>query len=112
MAGIYWNDIKTILEPGVGCMSQQPVATDEGVFVVHLDDYDSVCRLHAVIMAALNAWERDDSGKAWKKNSEGRPIPTKTHPMPPGDPLPIENVDTFITWVDDGMPENPPAAIA
>lgn len=112
MAGIYWHEIKDILAPGVTCMTQQEVSTDEGVFVVHLDDYERVKRLHAVIKAALNAWERDETGKKWKTNSEGHHIPTKAWPMPPGGPLPIENVDKFIAWVEDGMAERPPPAVA
>ncbi len=112
MADIYWDEIRGVLENGVNCMTQQVVSTDEGVFEVHLDDYENVKRLHAVIMAALNAWERDDTGAEWKLNSGGGHIHTKEHPMPPGGPLPIENVDKFIAWVEDGMPEEPPPAVA
>ena len=112
MAGIYWDEIKGILAPGVTCMTQQVVATDEGVFEVHLDDYVRVKRLHAVIMSALNPWERDETGEEWKLNPEGDHISTKEHPMPPRGPLPIENVDKFIAWVEDDMPEEPPPAIA
>ena len=82
MAGIYWDDIKGIFpSQDVTCMTQQVVSTDEGVFEVHLDDYENVKRLHAVIMAALNAWERDDTGAEWKLNSGGGHIHTKEHPM-------------------------------
>ncbi len=111
MAGIYWEDIKGILSLGVGCMSERTVSTDKGVFEVKLDDYESVKRLHAVIMAALNAWERD--GNDWKEevveDGKKKYFPTKVHHMPPSVPLPIADVDKFITWVADGTPENPPA---
>ncbi len=110
MAGIYWNDIKTILQPGVTCMRQVTIGTEEGVFVARLDDYETVKRLHKVIRAALNAWRRNAAGDAWLRDSNGRGIPTKAHPMPPPPrgPMAIEDVDAFIAWVDDGMPEEPP----
>ena len=114
MADIYWKDIKEILKGGVDCMTQQRVATVEGVFEVHLDDYERVKLLHAVIMAALNAWERDETGEKWKLNSKGAHKPTKAWPMPPPPrgPLPIEHVDKFIAWVEDDMPRDPPPAVA
>jgi hypothetical protein len=102
MAEIYWDQIKAILAPGVGCMADISIGTDEGVFVVDLTDYDTVKCLHKVIAAALNAWERDANGK-WKMPLR----PTKQHPMPPGGPLPVEKVDAFLSWVNDGMPKAP-----
>jgi hypothetical protein len=103
MPDIYWPQIKAILAPGLGCMANITVATDEGVFPADLGDYQTVKRLHKVIAAAINAWARDANGQ-WK----GPPFePTKDHPMPPGGPLPVKNVDTFLTWVNDGMPEAP-----
>jgi hypothetical protein len=60
MPGIYWNQIKTILTPGLGCMSGRTIATDDGVFEIDLSDYQSVKRLHEVIAAALNGWERQN----------------------------------------------------
>jgi hypothetical protein len=102
MPNIFWPEIKTILVPGLGCMRNVTVATDEGVFEVKLDELATVRRLHAVIAAAINAWERDGTGQ-WTVP----PQRTKDHPMPPGGPLPVANVDKFLTWVDDGMPEGP-----
>jgi hypothetical protein len=103
MANIFWPEIKTILAPGLGCMKNITVSTDEGVFEVDLGDLETVRRLHAVIAAAINAWERDGTGQ-WKGNPPQR---TKDHPMPPRGPLPVENVDKFLAWVADGMPEGP-----
>ena len=102
MADIFWPEIKTILAPGRDCMRNVAISTAEGVFEVKLDDLPTVRRLHAVIAAALNAWERDDTGQ-WLDP----PQRTKDHPMPPGGPLPVENVDKFLAWVADGMPEGP-----
>jgi hypothetical protein len=103
MPNIFWPEIKAILEPGLGCMKGVAVSTEEGVFEVDLGDLATVRRLHAVIAAALNGWERDNTGQ-WN----GDPPPkTKGHPMPPGGPLPVENVDKFLAWVADGMPEGP-----
>jgi hypothetical protein len=102
MADIFWPEIKTILTPGVGCMKNVAVSTDEGVFEVKLDDLATVRRLHAVIAAALNAWERDGAGQ-WKDPRKK----TKDHAMPPRAPLPVADVDKFLTWVADGMPEGP-----
>ena len=102
MPNIFWPEIKTILEPGLRCMKNVAVSTTEGVFEVDLGDLPTVRRLHAVIAAAINAWERDDSGQF-----KDPPVRTKDHPMPPGGPLPVENVDKFLTWVKDGMPEGP-----
>jgi hypothetical protein len=99
---IYWNQIKTILAPGLGCMAGVAVATDEGVFPADLADYQTVKRLHRVIAAALNGWARDANGQ-WKNPL----VRTKDHSMPPGGPLPVEHVDTFLAWVKDGMPEGP-----
>jgi hypothetical protein len=106
----YWEDIEAILAPGLGCMENIQIATDEGVFEVRLDDYDTVTRLHEVIAAAINAWERDPTGSQWAFDPRGHPIQTKAHSMPPGFPLPIENVDTFLQWVADGMPRAPAVA--
>ena len=106
MPEIYWPQIKAILASGVRCMANRTVSTDEGVFLVDLTDYQTVRRLHAVIGVALNAWERDANGQ-WKRDANGRAVPTKGHPMPPGEPLPVEKVNTFLTWVEDGMPEGP-----
>jgi hypothetical protein len=105
MPNIFWPEIKTILEPGLRCMKNVTVSTTEGVFEVDLDDLTTVRRLHAVIAAAINAWERDDTGQF-----KDPPVRTKDHPMPPGGPLPAENVDKFLTWVQDGMPEGPAIA--
>jgi len=102
MPDIYWNHIKAILTPGRGCMANITIATDEGVFAAKLDDYQTVKRLHKVIAAALNGWSRQADG-AWKVPFEK----TRDRPMPPGQPLPVEQVDTFLSWVDDGMPEGP-----
>ena len=102
MADIFWPEIKTILTPGLTCMKNVQVSTNEGVFLVKLDDLATVRRLHAVIAAALNAWERDNTGQ-WTSP----PQPTKDHPMPPGGPLAVEDVDKFLAWVADGMPEGP-----
>jgi len=102
MPDIFWPDIQTILAPGLGCMAGVTVATDQGVFEVKLDDLATVRRLHAVIAAAINGWERDASGQ-WKDP----PTRTKGHSMPPGGPLLVEDVDKFLTWVKDGMPEGP-----
>jgi hypothetical protein len=107
---VYWDDIKEILSPGVGCMARISVGTPEGVFPVVLDDYETVKRLHQVIAAALNAWKRDPTGTQWELGPNGRAIRTKDHPMPPGGPLPIEDVDAFLQWVTDGMPESPAIA--
>ena len=105
MPNIYWNQIKTILEPGLGCMENFTIATDEGVFTANLDYYETVKRLHKVIAAALNGWARQADGQ-WKMPIEQ----TKPNAMPPGNPLPVEDVDKFLTWVTDGMPES--AAVA
>jgi hypothetical protein len=70
-----------------------------------LTDYQTVKRLHGVIGAAINAWVRDANGQ-WKTPYKA----TKGHPMPPGEPLAVEDVDAFLTWVDDGMPEGPAVA--
>jgi hypothetical protein len=102
MPDVYWKHIKAILAPGRGCMANITIATDEGVFVADLGDYQSVKRLHKVIAAALNGWARQANGQ-WKVPFE----PLKDHPMPPSRPLPVKRVDTFLTWVDDGMPEAP-----
>ena len=102
MPNIFWPEIKTILEPGLRCMKNVAVSTTEGVFEVDLGDLTTVRRLHAVIAAAINAWERDDAGQF-----KDPPVRTKDHPMPPGGPLPVENVDKFLAWVKDGMPEGP-----
>ena len=102
MPDIYWNQIKAILVPGLGCMAGRTIATDEGVFEIDLSDYQSVKRLHTVIAAALDGWERDSNGQ-WKVPHQKR----KDRAMPPGNPLPVEHVDAFLTWVQDGMPENP-----
>ena len=105
MANIYWSDIASILSGGVTCMSEVTVSTDTGVYVVQLDDYDTVRELHRVIGAAINAWERTESGDAWQTDDNGNPISTKAHPMPPSGPLPIEDVNMFLAWVADGMPK-------
>jgi hypothetical protein len=102
MPDIYWNQIKTILTPGLGCMSGRTIATDDGVFEIDLSDYQSVQRLHEVIAAALNGWERQENGQ-WTDP----PKQTKDRAMPPGNPLRVEDVDAFLTWVQDGMPEKP-----
>jgi hypothetical protein len=102
MPNIYWDQIKAILVPGLGCMSGRTIATDDGVFAINLSDYQSVKRLHEVIAAALNGWERDANGQ-WTDP----PVKRKDRAMPPGGPLPVENVDAFLTWVQDGMPETP-----
>jgi hypothetical protein len=107
---VYWDDIRTILAPGRGCMRRITVGTDEGVFPVVLDDYATVKRLHKVIAAALNGWQRDATGSQWAKDADGDPIPAKDHPMPPGGPLAIEDVDAFLQWVKDGLPEAPAVA--
>jgi hypothetical protein len=109
MPNIYWPQIQGILAPGVRCMANRTVATDEGVFLVDLTDYETVKRLHKVIAAAINGWARDDHGQ-WRIGHDGKPVPTKGHPMPPGRPLSVENVNTFLIWVDDGMPEGPAIA--
>ena len=103
MAKIYWADIRTILAPGVNCMKNVVIATDEGSFQADLSDYESVKRLHAVIAEALNAWERESDG-SWKVPVEA----TKAHPMPPSRPRPFENVDKFLAWIKAGMPESAP----
>ena len=102
MPDIYWDQIKAILVPGLGCMSGRTIATDDGVFAIDLSDYQSVKQLHEVIAAALDGWERDANGK-WTDP----PVKRKDRAMPPGGPLPVENVDAFLTWVQDGMPETP-----
>jgi len=102
MPDIYWDQIKTILVPGLGCMGGRTIATDEGVFEIDLSDYQSVKRLHDVIGAALDGWERQENGQ-WKDP----PKKAKDRAMPPGNPLPVEDVDAFLTWVQDGMPEKP-----
>ena len=102
MPSVYWPEIQAILTPGLGCMANVVIATDEGVFNADFGDYESVKRLHKVIAAALNAWERDTGGQ-WKVP----PKSTKPNSMPPGAPLPVENVDKFLTWVAEGMPEAP-----
>jgi hypothetical protein len=112
MANIYWPQIKTILEPGLACMKRRTVGTDEGTFRVELDDYATVKRLHKIIAAALNAWERDANGQ-WKRDGDGQAIQTEDNamrPLPAGGPLPVEDVDAFLTWIDDGMLEGPPVA--
>jgi hypothetical protein len=102
MPDIYWSQIKAILVPGLGCMAGRTIATDEGVFEIDLGNYQSVKRLHKVIAVALNAWERDANGK-WKVPHRR----TKDRAMPPSSPLPVEQVNTFLSWVNDGMPEGP-----
>jgi hypothetical protein len=102
MPDIYWDQIKTILVPGLGCMGGRTIATDEGVFEIDLSDYQSVKRLHDVIAAALDGWERDAYGQ-WKVPHQKR----KDRAMPPGGPLPVGDVDAFLTWVENGMPEKP-----
>ena len=102
MPDVYWSQIKTILTPGLGCMSNFTIATDEGVFPADLGDYQTVKRLHKVIAAALNGWARDANGQ-WQVPFKK----TKDRAMPPSRPLPVENVDTFLVWVNDGMPEGP-----
>jgi hypothetical protein len=109
MPNIYWPQIKTILAPGLACMKRRTVGTEEGVFRVELDDYQTVKRLHKVIAAALNAWERGANGQ-WKRDANGQAQPTKDAAMPPGEPLPVENIDAFLTWINDGMPEGPAVA--
>jgi hypothetical protein len=105
MPGIYWDRIKDILSPGRACMANVSVSTDQGVFLVDLTDYQTVKRLSAVIAGALNAWERDAHGQ-WVDP----PAQTKRNAMPPRGPLAVEDVDTFLTWVNDGMPEGPAVA--
>lgn len=105
MAGIYWPEIRQILKPGLGCMANVVVTTEEGAFEVRLDDYETVKRLHRVIAGALNAYERDETGQ-WK----APPQATKRHAMPPGGPLPVEQVDKFLQWIEDGLPEGPATA--
>jgi hypothetical protein len=100
MPDIYWNQIKDILIPGLGCMAGRTIATDDGVFDIDLSDYQSVKRLHEVIAAALNGWMRDANG-AWTVPYQKK----KDRAMPPSGPLAVENVDAFLTWVEDGMPE-------
>jgi hypothetical protein len=102
MPDIYWDHIKAILVPGLGCMAGRTIATDDGVFEIDLGDYQSVKRLHAVIAAALNGWARDANGQ-WKVP----PTKTKDRAMPPGSPLAVADVDAFLTWVANGMPEKP-----
>lgn len=102
MPNIYWDQIKTILVPGLGCMGGRTIATDEGVFEIDLSDYQSVKRLHDVIAAVLDGWERDATGQ-WKVPYQKR----KDRAMPPYGPLRVEDVDAFLTCVQDGMPENP-----
>ena len=96
MPGIYWNQIEAILVPGLGCMAGRTIATDEGVFEIDLGDYQSIKRLHTVIAEALNGWARDANGK-WKVPYKK----TKDRAMPPGNPLPVEDVDVFLTWVEE-----------
>jgi hypothetical protein len=101
MPGVYWPQISDLLAPGRRCMANVSVSTDEGVFLVDLTDYATVKRLAHVIAGALNGWERDAEGQ-WVDP----PTRTKRNAMPPGAPLAVEDVETFLTWVDDGMPES------
>lgn len=105
MSGIFWDQIRNILAPGRTCMANVPVSTDEGVFLADLTDYQTVKRLGHVIAGALDGWKRDANGQ-WTDPPER----TKRNAMPPGGPLAVEDVDTFLTWVADGMPEGPAVA--
>jgi len=102
MPGVFWPDVRTILAPGSGCMANIVIATEEGAFKANLQDYQSVVRLHKVIAAALNGWQRDANGQ-WVDP----PVSTKAHSMPPRRPLPVADVDRFLLWIADGMPESP-----
>jgi hypothetical protein len=104
MADPYWPEIQTILSVGAGCMNGMPLSNDEGVFPIQLDDYDSVVRFGALIATVLNGWERDGNGD-WVDP----PVPTKAHAMPQGGPLPVDQVDRVVLWVENGMPKDPPA---
>ena len=69
-------------------MLKHGIATPDGVFILDLIDYDSVKYFNERITIALHGYE------------EGR---ESAHPMPPGGPLPDEDLKTWDDWVAGGM---------
>jgi hypothetical protein len=96
MPNIGFNeDILPIFADFAPCMKNIDIATDQGVFTVELDSFESVKRLHAFILTAIRGHD---------------PATPTAHPMPPRKPLPASDIQTFAQWVDDGMPETRPVA--
>lgn len=94
MADIYFDpDIKDMLSVGLECMGGINAATQNGVIPVRLDDYQTVRELAPRILARLRG-----------RNEQGQVVPV----MPPGNPLPEEEVEKFATWMANGMPERKP----
>jgi hypothetical protein len=91
MPNIGFNeDILPIFKPFAACMKNIDIATDQGVFTVELDNFETVKRLHEFILTAIRGHD---------------PATATAHPMPPGGALDDADIQKFAQWIDDGMPE-------
>ena len=83
--------IKPIFADYNGCMKNQTVVTDAGAYLGNLEDYETVKKIHAEILFAIDT--------AWK---DGQRVANQAMP-PRGKQLSAEDISKYKQWIEDGM---------